>query len=139
MTEPVFVDTNLWVYVLVASDDKRHGLARQWLATLKQQPVINGQVLRETGRILRDKANIDEEELRRAMVRLHSACRFVPDTLKLFLFASRLRANHSFSYWDSLIVAAAMEAGCVTLYTEDMQHAQVIDGTLTIVNPLKMQ
>ncbi|MBF0142010.1 MAG: PIN domain-containing protein [Magnetococcales bacterium] len=135
MTAPVFVDTNLWVYALVASGDRRHGLARRWLATLGQTPVINGQVLREIGRILRDKARIAEEELRHAMVRLHAACRLVPDSRDLFLRASRLRETHAFSYWDSLIVAAALEGGCATLYTEDLQHGQVIGGALTIVNP----
>ncbi|MBF0146768.1 MAG: PIN domain-containing protein [Magnetococcales bacterium] len=135
MTALVFVDTNLWVYALVASGDRRHGLARQWLATLGQTPVINGQVLREIGRILKDKARIDEEELRYAMIRLYATCRLVPDSQDLFLRASRLRETHAFSYWDSLIVAAALEGSCVTLFTEDMQHGQVIEGVLTILNP----
>ncbi len=40
-----------------------------------------------------------------------------------------------FSNWDSLIIAAALQANCYTLYSEDMQHEQIIDDTLTIVNP----
>ena len=43
-----------------------------------------------------------------------------------------------FSYWDSLIIAAALEAGCTTLYSEDLQHKQVIEGVLTILNPFLM-
>ncbi|MBF0624434.1 MAG: hypothetical protein HQL82_06460 [Magnetococcales bacterium] len=61
----------------------------------------------------------------------------VPDTLETFLCASRLREAHSFNYWDSLIVAAALEAGCITLATEDLQHGRVIDGVLTILNPFE--
>ncbi|MBF0192817.1 MAG: PIN domain-containing protein [Magnetococcales bacterium] len=135
MTGPVFVDSNVWVYALVASGDRRHGLARACLVGLCQLPVINGQVLREVGRILRDKARIDEEELRRILERLHAACHLVPDRLELFLRASVLRERSGFSYWDSLIVSAALESGCVTLYTEDMQHGQVVEGRLTIINP----
>jgi predicted nucleic acid-binding protein len=45
-----------------------------------------------------------------------------------------LSRRHSFNIYDSLILAAAMQAGCTTLYTEDMQHGQTI-GKLTIVNP----
>ncbi|MBF0310450.1 MAG: PIN domain-containing protein [Magnetococcales bacterium] len=137
MTGRAFVDTNLWVYALVASGDPRHALARQWLLTLPQMPVINGQVLREVGRILRVKAVIGEEALRRTMKQLHLSCQVAGDTLELHLRASFLRENHSFSYWDSLIVAAALEAGCVTLFSEDLQHGSVIDGVLSIRNPLR--
>ena len=42
---------------------------------------------------------------------------------------------YKFSYWDSLIVASALESGCSILYTEDMQDGQVIEGRLKIVNP----
>jgi hypothetical protein len=41
-----------------------------------------------------------------------------------------------FSYYDSLIVAAAQEAGCDTVYSEDLQHGQAVDPGLTVVNPL---
>jgi predicted nucleic acid-binding protein len=46
-------------------------------------------------------------------------------------------ANRVFldSNWDSLIVASALESQCSILYTEDLQHGQVIDQVLTIVNP----
>lgn len=135
MIEPVFVDTNLWVYAMVVTSDRRHGLARQWLVTLQHAPVINGQVLREVGHILRAKAKMDEAELRHSIMRLHSVCRLIPDSQELFLCASRLREVHGFSYWDSLIVAAALEVGCMSLATEDLQNGQVIDGRLTIVNP----
>jgi predicted nucleic acid-binding protein len=46
-----------------------------------------------------------------------------------------IRERYSFSWYDSLIVAAALEANCDTLYSEDMQNSQVINGRLSIVNP----
>jgi predicted nucleic acid-binding protein len=51
------------------------------------------------------------------------------------LRASRLRSQQAFSYWDSLIVSAALEAGCTLLYSEDMQHGQLVEGQLRIINP----
>ncbi len=51
------------------------------------------------------------------------------------LGASWLRGKYSLSYWDSLICAAALEAGCAKLLSEDMQDGLVIDGRLEIVNP----
>jgi len=43
--------------------------------------------------------------------------------------------RYQFSFYDSLIIASALEAGCITLYSEDMQHEQVIEKRLTIRNP----
>ena len=45
-----------------------------------------------------------------------------------------MHTQHGFSFYDSLIVASALEAGCVRLYSEDMQHGQRVEQ-LTIVNP----
>ena len=56
--------------------------------------------------------------------------------MELLIQASRLRERHSFSYWDSLIVSAALTAKADVLYTEDMQHGMLIDGVLKITNPL---
>mgnify|MGYP001002970320 FL=1 len=64
-----------------------------------------------------------------------SSCRMAQDTTNTLLLASDLRERYKFAYWDSLIVAAALDAGCDTLYTEDMQHKQVIDGRLRLINP----
>ena len=50
--------------------------------------------------------------------------------------ASRVRSAGGFSYWDSLIVAAALESGCTELWSEDLQAGRVVEGRLTIVNPL---
>ena len=47
-----------------------------------------------------------------------------------------IAANHHFSYWDSLIVAFALESGCTELWSEDLQTGRVVEGRLTIVNPL---
>jgi predicted nucleic acid-binding protein len=46
---------------------------------------------------------------------------------------------YGYSYWDSLILATAIDNGCSILYTEDMQDGQVVDGKLKIVNPFTMK
>jgi predicted nucleic acid-binding protein len=46
-----------------------------------------------------------------------------------------LSQRYGFSHFDSLVIATALDAGCERLYTEDLQHGQVIDGHLTILNP----
>ena len=47
----------------------------------------------------------------------------------------RIAARYGFHIYDALIVAAVLEAGCTTLYSEDLQQGQVLDGTLTVQNP----
>jgi len=66
----------------------------------------------------------------------YSRCRVLETGLAVHQAASRIRTAHQFSYWDSLIIASALEGGCTILYSEDMQHGQVIDGRLTVLNPL---
>ena len=50
-----------------------------------------------------------------------------------------LRLRHKYSYWDSLIIASALENDCSILYTEDLQHEQVIEDKLKIINPFEKQ
>lgn len=57
-------------------------------------------------------------------------------TIATGLLASELRDRHAFSFWDSLIIAAAFEAGCDEVWSEDLQHGRVVDGRLRILNPL---
>lgn len=52
-----------------------------------------------------------------------------------FIKAIEIRGRYGFSYWDSLIVGTALLSGCSILYSEDMQHDQVIENTLKIINP----
>ncbi|MBX6423467.1 PIN domain-containing protein [Thermosulfurimonas sp. F29] len=46
-----------------------------------------------------------------------------------------VKEKYKYNYWDSLIIASALENDCSVLYTEDMQHGQIIEGRLKIVNP----
>ena len=50
---------------------------------------------------------------------------------------SDIRLKYKYSYYDSLIIAAALESKCTVLYSEDMQHDQIIESTLQIINPFK--
>jgi len=51
------------------------------------------------------------------------------------MLACDIAKRYSYSYYDSLIISAALEANCDTLYSEDMQNGQIIEKVLRIVNP----
>ena len=135
MTEPDFVDTNILFYSLSAGDDAKQLAANRLLDSLVR-PVINGQVIRELCINLLKKSSYDEPAIQELVKMLYLDCRVAPENVNVFLRASKLRKQQAFSYWDSLIVAAALEAGCKTLYSEDMQHGQNIEGQLLVINPL---
>ncbi|MFZ2405106.1 MAG: PIN domain-containing protein [Methylobacter sp.] len=135
MHAKVFVDSNIWLYSFIeAHNDYRHQQAATFLLSLSH-PVINSQVIREVCCNLIKKIRIPEEQLRVLISRWYPDCEVMPSNASQHLLASRLRVSYSLSYWDSLIVAAALDAGCTTLFSEDMQHGQTIEDCMTIINP----
>ena len=60
----------------------------------------------------------------------------LPLEMDTYLEASDIRKRYNLSFWDSLIVASALQAGCTTLYTEDLNHGMIVGKKLHIVNPL---
>jgi len=51
------------------------------------------------------------------------------------LLSFKIAEQYKYSIWDSLIIASALESNCSALYTEDLQHGQIIDKKLKIINP----
>ena len=138
MPAKCFVDTNIWLYSLTrdpsVAGDTRHDVAFAFLGAL-ERPVINSQVMREACSNLLKKSKFLEERIQRLICAWYQDCEIHPSNADQHLLASELRERYAFSYWDSLIVAAALDVGCTLLYSEDMQHGHKIDDRLTIINP----
>lgn len=128
-----FLDTNVVLYSL-SDDDKKRSIA---LSLLAIRPVISAQVLNETAHTMRRKLGFSVHNISAVVVRLIQECQVVPIMADTTLLALNLAERYQFSIYDSLIIAAALEANCTTLYSEDMQHQQKIDNRLVIINPFK--
>lgn len=125
MTAKVFVDTNIWLYSLIqTANDPRHQQAVDLLLGLTR-PVISSQVIGEICSNLIKKTRIPEQQLRSLINNWYLDCEVIAANAAQYQLASRIRVSYSLSYWDSLIVAAALDAGCTILYSEDMQHGQI--------------
>lgn len=128
-----FADTNLWIYAhLKKAGDRRCEIAAHWVET--EALVISNQVLHEYYAVmLRNQAPdaLIQANIRRMAERCPVFCL---DMVTLD-GAMSIRDRYRFSWWDSLIVASALQAGCDELCTEDLQHGQIIEGRLAIVNP----
>jgi len=137
MSDKVFVDSNIWLYafILRPGEEAKHARALPLVEAVNRY-TISTQVVAEVSVNLLKKADMPETDLLDIIEGFYRRCRVVETGLGCHRRAGRLRAAHQFSYWDSLILAAALESGCTTLFSEDMQHGQVVEGTLTIQNPL---
>ncbi len=129
-----FVDTNVWLYAFIDGNDQdKSALAR---ALMKQSDIVlSTQVVTEVCVNLLKKASFPEDRLARLIDSFYEKY-FVADLRRSrFLSASDLRTRYSLSYWDSMIVASALETGARVLYSEDMQHGLVLNGELRVANP----
>ena len=135
-TAHYFVDTNVWLYALIVNDDpQKHQIAAEIVQG--GNVVVSTQVINETCVNLLRKASLSETQLYDLIVSFYAKYEVVATEAQVLLRASRLRAQYSLSFWDSLVVASAIESGCNVLYTEDMQEGLTVEGQLTIVNPFR--
>lgn len=132
MPDRSFVDTNIWLYAFMEDEEKGEEALK---IIIQPDILLSTQVINEICINLLTKVSYTEDEIVIVVKNLYSKYRVVTLNMNSILIASSLRKRHKFSYWDSLIVASALESGCTILYTEDMQHGQVIENTLTIKNP----
>jgi predicted nucleic acid-binding protein len=127
----IFFDTNTLLYLL-SSDTKK----ADWVSkNLQQSNVISVQVLNEFTSASIRKIKISNSELDEFLDLFTST--FNIRSLDIDTFETGLNVSRRYGYhhYDSMIIAAALQAGCEKLYSEDMQHRQIIDKRLQIVNP----
>jgi len=129
-----FVDSNVVIYHL-DKDDAKQAIALKLLAS---DPMISTQVLGEVSNVMRRKLGYEWAEVRAVVSKLTEVARVHTIRPSTILRALDIAQRFGFSYYDSLIVAAAVESGCTTLYSEDLQDGQRLDSGLTIRNPFKI-
>ncbi|MFZ2651208.1 MAG: PIN domain-containing protein [Burkholderiaceae bacterium] len=140
MSAEVFIDTNVFIYHLDTTDKRKHAVAerivRDGLAS--GNACISFQVVQECLNTALRKAEValDTDAARSYLDTVLIPLMQVPASAALYHRALDVRARWQFSFYDSLIVAAALAAGCSRLISEDLQHAQRIDS-LSIHNPFK--
>jgi len=96
--------------------------------------VISVRVLNEFAAVALRKQAVDFTELREILVTIRAVCAVKPVDIETHELGLNLAEQHRFSIYDSLIIAAALRAGCSLLYTEDLHDGQTIEQ-LTIRNP----
>ena len=128
-----FLDSNVVVYAYSNDEPDKQTIARRLIKTPGTS--ISTQVLQEFCNATRNRLKGDWPAIREAFNELRRKLLVHPNTAITVAEALRIAERYGFWFYDSLIVAAALETGCTTLYSEDLQEGQVIDGTLEIRNP----
>ena len=128
---PAFLDSNVLIYAFTQAGNKT-SIAQQILSL---GGAVNVQALNETANTLRRKFNVGWPRIGQIIDAVVRVCpRPLPVALETHRAALRICERYGYSIYDGLIIAAAKEAGCATLYSEDLQHGQIIEG-VRIENP----
>jgi predicted nucleic acid-binding protein len=141
MSVELFIDSNVLLYQLDTGDRRKHAIAERIVseAVAHESACISFQVVQECLNTVLRKAEVrlDITAARAWLDAVLARLYRVPATLDLYRRALQVQERYRFAFYDSLIVAAALEAGCKRLLSEDLQHGQRIEKTLAIENPFR--
>lgn len=126
-----FFDTNVVLYALSDESWRKERVADR----MSGGGVISTQVLAESANVMRRKFKCSMADIEFFHDGLRKVCRIQLIEEVTIRRALGIAERYGFSIYDSVIVSTALEAGCTMLHSEDMQHGQVIEGSLTINDP----
>lgn len=131
MRDKVFADTNVLLYLL-SNDKQKKQISKEILAS---RPFISTQVLNEFSNVCIKKLKITSDPLLQVLETIDKHVSLVGFTSTTIRAAIRLQQRYQLQYYDSLIIATALENGCDLLLSEDLQHSMLINNQLKIINP----
>ena len=126
-----FFDTNVLLYLLSADAAKADRVEEALVAG----GTISVQVLNEFTSVALRKLGMKVSQVREVLEPITEICEVMPLTTQIHQHGLQVAERYRFAFYDALIVAAALESGSTTLYSEDLQDGQVIDRVLAVKNP----
>jgi predicted nucleic acid-binding protein len=130
-----FFDTNILLYLLSGNNEKASCVED----IVSKGGIISVQVLNEFASVASRKLAMSYAEIREYLVTIRVVCDVRPLRVETHLLGLDIAERYGFSFYDSLIVSAALLANCTTLYSEDMQHGQKIENRIVIGNPFLLE
>ena len=111
------------------------GSAERAEETIAGGGIISVQVLNEFASVATRKLGMSWVEIREVLSQVRAVCPVEPITVETHDRGLQIAERYGLSIYDAMIIASALLAGCTTLYSEDMQHGQVVADQLIIRNP----
>lgn len=133
MNDRFFLDTNIIVYAHTNVNLEKQKTAQNIIA--EKTTVISTQVLQETANTLIKKFKQSWQDVIKVLNEASSNNELHLNTKHTILTACHIAEKYQFSFYDSLIIASTLECDCYTLYSEDLQHGQIVENKLIIINP----
>jgi predicted nucleic acid-binding protein len=136
MKDKVFIDSNIFLYAFTTKDINKQKISAEIIC---KNYTISTQVINEVSSNMIKKLNFSNQDVNDFVLNCYEQYYIVNFSKEIFIKASTIRIDYNISYYDSLIIATALENNCTILYSEDMQHNQIIEDILTIKNPFKRE
>jgi len=135
MQDRIFADSNIWLYAFMESESPKKKIAEGLI--LNKDVILSTQVVNEICVNLIKKANFTDQNILTLLRNLNEKYAISELYFETLVKGTELRMDYKLSFWDSLIVASALENDCSILYTEDLQAGLIIKNNLSIINPFK--
>lgn len=137
MTDKIFLDSNVLIYSIDDGEVVKQQIANNLITSLSEKGgVISSQVLQEFYNIATKKLGISKQDAKVLLERLSDCFIVHKNTVSDILHAIEISIKTQFSFWDSLILSAAIAEGCTTLYSEDLNDGQIVEE-IVIKNPMQ--
>jgi len=136
MIEKVFIDSNVFIYAYTGDDNQKHSVARDLLRSnvLSNEIIVSAQVLSEFYSVM-TRYQYPHREIKLCLNEIIEQVKVMPIELETIKLCILIKEKYKYSWWDSLVLASALENDCSILYSEDLQCNQVIENKLKIFNP----
>jgi len=134
MRDKVFLDSNIILYSYSKTELNKNKIANTLIFSLSEV-YISTQVINEVTNILYKKFKLNSTSMEDVIEEIDNSFKIVNFSLTTQIMAIKIKEKYRLQYYDSLILATALENGCTILYSEDMQHNQIIENQLKIINP----
>lgn len=132
MTTNFALDTNVLLYLYDAND---HGKRHVSEGIIASNPIISTQVVSEFINVTKRALKLPKQEVLYKCNRIFDRCQIVSIDQDILDHSYYILKKYDFQIFDSIIISSTLAAGCDTLYSEDFQHKQIVEGKLTIINP----
>ena len=132
----IFLDSNILVYFVDEHDSKKQKIAEKLIKNSVEMKtgVLSTQSLQEFYSVVTRKSLCSKEQAKTIVEKFKNTLSITQISVSHILKAIDISIQTQFSFWDSLIVSAAHSSGCVIVYSEDMNHNQLVNG-VKIINP----
>jgi predicted nucleic acid-binding protein len=135
MNDKAFLDTNVLIYLYSTDEPDKQAAVEQ--LTQNNAITLSTQIINEFINVMTKKYKLEVVSITNAVREIMDSFMIVQVTTDTIMQALSIMKKYRFSYFDSLIMASALESECSVLHTEDLHHQQLIEHRLRVNNPFK--